>query len=366
MNTLTVERKKTGDTEFSYDICWEHGFDRLPEHLKTVCTRPARLCVVSDSRVAELFLEEVRTLLRAAGWDVVSFVFPEGEESKNLSTVRELYRFLIGEKFERKDMLVALGGGVTGDLAGYAAATYLRGIDFIQVPTTLLAQVDSSVGGKTGVDFDCWKNMVGAFHQPRLVYMNMDTLKVLPEEQFSAGMGEVLKTALIRDAELFRWLISQKEAIQRRDPEIMTQVIRECCRIKASVVEEDPMENGIRAILNLGHTIGHAVEKLQDFRLLHGQCVGLGTVGAAWLSLNRGWIREEEYGDIVEAEKAFGLPVSLSGMDPESILQATRSDKKMEGGKIRFILLKGIGNAVIDRSVTDTELMAAIKKLCGE
>lgn len=365
MDSLVVERRQEAGTEFSYEICWEHDFGSLPGKIADLGKPSGKIGIVTDSNVAALWLEPVRRVLAEAGYTVAVFIFPAGEEHKNLNTVQKLYHFLIQEKFERKDLLAALGGGVTGDLTGYAAATYLRGIDFIQIPTTLLAQVDSSVGGKTGVDFDCYKNMVGAFHQPRLVYMNMSTLRSLPGEQFASGMGEVLKTGLIRDRIFYEWITGHRSEILSRDTEVMARVIRECCRIKAAVVEEDPQERGVRAILNLGHTIGHAVEKLENFRLLHGQCVGIGTAGAAWISLQRGWISGDEYRMILENNRYFQLPVSIRGLLPEDILQATRSDKKMEEGQIRFILLKGMGNAVIDRTVSDAELLKALHMLTG-
>lgn len=256
------------------------------------------------------------------------FVFEAGEPNKNLDTVQNLYRTLIENKIDRTGFLIALGGGVTGDLTGFAAATYLRGIDFIQIPTTLLAQVDSSVGGKTGVDFQQYKNMVGAFHQPRLVYMNMNTLNTLPETEFICGMGEVLKTGLICDSELFRSVCRQKKQIRGLDSQVLASVIRRCCEIKAGVVERDPKEQGERALLNLGHTIGHAVEKLMDFQLLHGQCVAVGTIATAAISRNRGLLSEKEYQEILCGCRDFGLPVSVQGLDPEKILEATRNDKK--------------------------------------
>jgi 3-dehydroquinate synthase len=252
---------------------------------------------------------------------------------------------------------------VTGDLTGFAAATYLRGIDFIQIPTTLLAQVDSSVGGKTGVDFAQYKNMVGAFHQPRLVYMNLRTLDTLPADQFASGMGEVLKSALIRDAALWDWIAENREAVWNRAYAAMSHLIRACCRIKAGVVEEDPAEKGLRAILNFGHTLGHAIEKGRNFELLHGQCVGIGMAGAGWLSVKKGILSEEAYREILDMNLAFDLPVQVSALSAEEIVAATKSDKKMQDGKIRFILLAGIGNAVIDDSITDEELLCAAREL---
>lgn len=365
MESLIVQREHEG-LEFSYEIIWERGFDGLSGALDRLRLPYRKICIVSDHNVAELYLKDVERALSSTGCPVSAFVFPAGEEHKNLSTVQELYRYLIENRLERKDLLVALGGGVVGDLTGFAAATYLRGIAFIQVPTTLLAQVDSSVGGKTGVDFDKYKNMVGAFYQPRLVYMNSETLKTLPCDQFASGMGEVLKTGLIRNRDFYGWIIEQQAQIELRNPETMDHLIRECCRVKAAVVEEDPKEQGVRAILNLGHTLGHAIEKLMNFQMLHGQCVAVGTVGAAYLSYRRGYLTEEEYLQIVRTNLAFRLPVSVRGLKQEDILGATKSDKKMEEGKIKFVLLKNIGEAVLDRSVTDQELLDTIAILNEE
>ncbi|MCR4653237.1 MAG: 3-dehydroquinate synthase [Eubacterium sp.] len=363
MEAVTVSRRREG-LEFSYRIRWEKDFDALAESIREVeGLRPNKICIVSDSNVAPLYLDDVKKALEGLGVKVFSWIFPAGEESKNLETVNGLYRFLIENHFERKDLLAALGGGVCGDLTGFSAATYLRGIDFIQIPTTLLAQVDSSVGGKTGVDFEQYKNMVGAFHQPRLVYMNMSTLETLPEEQFISGMGEVVKSAEIRSEELMSWIEDHVEEICGREVASMAHLIRECCLIKAGVVEEDPTEKGLRAILNFGHTLGHAIEKCRNFELLHGQCVGIGIAGAAWLSLKKGMISEADYQRIIDLNLAFGLPVKVSNLTADQILQASKNDKKMQEGKIKFILLEGIGNAVIDHSLTDEDLLRASEEL---
>lgn len=263
-------------------------------------------------------------------------------------------------------MLVALGGGVVGDLAGYTAATYLRGIDFIQIPTTLLSQVDSSIGGKTGVDFDCYKNMVGAFHQPKMVYMNINTLKTLEDEQFFCGMGEILKHGLIRDADYYEWTIEHMSEIGERDLPVLKTMISASCEIKRAIVEKDPTEKGERALLNFGHTLGHAIEKLMDFRLLHGQCVALGTVAAAYISYKRGLLSAEEFFEIRDMNVGFDLPISFSGLDIEEIITVTKSDKKMEAGKIKFVLLKGIGHAFVDKTVTDDEMRDALNYLNAE
>lgn len=359
MDALLVKR----GNEFHYPIYFEQDFKGLSEALSKEHLTGRRICLVCDRNTFSLYAEEVKKELEKAAEEVCVFSFPAGEENKNLHTVSKLYTFLIEREFDRKCVLSALGGGVTGDLTGFAAATYLRGIDFIQIPTTLLAQVDSSVGGKTGVDFQQYKNMVGAFHQPRLVYMNMNTLNTLPETEFICGMGEVLKTGLICDSELFRSVCRQKKQIRGLDSQVLASVIRRCCEIKAGVVERDPKEQGERALLNLGHTIGHAVEKLMDFQLLHGQCVAVGTIAAAAISRNRGLLSEKEYQEILCGCRDFGLPVSVQGLDPEKILEATRNDKKMEQGHIKFILMKGIGNSFIDKTLSDQEILKGIQEI---
>lgn len=358
-NMLKVKR----NGEFYYPIYFENSFVGLKDALAAEGLEQRTICIVTDTNVAPLYAEQVRKALELTAPEVLLFVFEAGEPNKNLDTVQKLYQFLIEHKVDRKGLLAALGGGVTGDLTGFAAATYLRGIDFIQIPTTLLSQVDSSVGGKTGVDFQQYKNMVGAFYQPRLVYMNMETLKTLPKEEFACGMGEVLKTGLICDGELFRSICRDHERIQTLDNAAMAAVIRRCCEIKAGVVERDPREQGERALLNLGHTVGHAVEKLMDFRLLHGQCVAVGMMAAAAISRNRGLITEEEYQEIRMGCVLYHLPVSVSGLDPEEVLSATKNDKKMEQGKIKFILMKGIGTSFIDRTVSDDEILKGIREI---
>ena len=332
MKTLTVKREGTS-TEFSYEIVWDGSYERLAGCVENLKLPAKKACIVTDSTVSELYLEEVKNVLSPLFETVTAFVFPAGEASKNLDTVKDLYTHLIENHFERKDILFALGGGVVGDLTGYAAATYLRGIDFIQLPTTLLAQVDSSVGGKTGVDFDQYKNMVGAFHHPRLVYMNMATLKSLNGEQFACGMGEVLKTGLIRDEKFYIWTINHMSEIEERIEPVLTKMIQKCCDIKRQVVENDPTEQGERAVLNLGHTIGHAIEKLKNFELLHGQCVALGTVAAAYISYKRGYLSDEEFYEIRDMNVGFYLPITVDGLKSEDILAATKSDKKMEQGE---------------------------------
>ena len=345
-----------------YNIHVESSFSSLEKSLREDLDNLQRkVCIVTDSHVAALYLDEIASICGDLFSKVISFVFPAGEASKNMDTVQKLYLSLIENHFDRGDLLIALGGGVVGDLTGFAAATYLRGIDFLQIPTTLLAQVDSSIGGKTGVDFQQYKNMVGAFHMPRMVYMNTATLNTLPAEQFSSGMAEIIKHGLIRDEAYYRWISDHREGICGLDPELLEEMIYRSCQIKGSVVEEDPKEKGVRAHLNFGHTVGHAVEKLSDFRLSHGYSVALGMKAAAYLSKKLGYLSGEDISEMLSVFASFALPVSLPlEEDSREILQATKSDKKMAGKQIKFIILTAVGTAQIYREFTDEDLLEAI------
>lgn len=349
-----------------YEIVTEDSFAALSREFKILGVEQKKLCIVTDTNVAPLYLDEVRTQAGQCGAQTDVFMFEAGEENKTLDTVRDLYEFLIQNKYDRKDLLIALGGGVTGDLCGYAAATYLRGIDFVQLPTTLLAQVDSSIGGKTGVDFDSYKNMVGAFHMPRLVYINSGTLLSLPEEQFVSGMGEVVKHGLIKDKAYYDWLWEHREAILARDLSVCREMVRMSDEIKRQIVETDPKEQGERALLNFGHTLGHAIEKTMDFQLLHGHCVAIGSLASAYLSVLRGFLTSPEYEEMKRRFAAFGLPVTLTDVDADTIIRASKNDKKMEAGKIKFILLQGIGQACVDASVTDEEMKLALSAVISK
>lgn len=346
-----------------YDIVFTQSFQELVPELENLGLENRRVCIVTDSRVDEIYGSKVLELLQGKCLKAVKYVFPNGEENKTLDTVRAAYKFLIEEKFDRKDMLLALGGGVVGDTTGFIAATYLRGIDFVQVPTTLLSQADSSIGGKTGVDFDGYKNMVGAFKMPSLVYMNLEVLATLDDRQFFSGFAEVMKHGLIKDAAFYEWLIENLYEICERDLNVLQEMMIRSCTVKKLVVEKDPTEQGDRALLNFGHTIGHAVEKAKHFELFHGECVALGAVAAAYISWKREMLSMEEYYEIRDMFVPFNLPISVEEIDPEEILKLTKSDKKMESGKIKFVLLKKIGKAVLDNTVTDEELLAAINEI---
>ncbi len=358
-NPLLVE----SEGKVLYPIVFEKDFSELLPELDRLNIRERRVCIVTETQVGALYLKQVNELLTGNCKQLISFVFPAGEASKNLSVVQDLYEQLILAKFDRNDVLLALGGGVVGDLTGYAAATYFRGIDFVQIPTSLLAQTDSSVGGKTGVDFRAYKNVVGAFHQPKLVYMNLSTLYTLSEREFNSGFGEIIKHGLIKDKAYLEWLIQNREAIKRREMDVLLEMIQNSCNIKRLVVQNDPKEQGERALLNYGHTLGHAIEKLLDFSLLHGECVAIGTQLANLISWKRGTLSWEEVQRISELYDYFQFPVMPDTLDPEEIIQVSKNDKKMLAGKIKFILLEEIGKAYIDRTVTDQEMLDAIRLL---
>lgn len=355
MERLNVKK----DGNFCYSIVFEKDFSNLAKEIEMLGFLGHKLCIVTDSNVAPLYLQTVKNKLYEKFEQVSEFIIPAGEQNKTLDQIKKLYEHLILNGFDRKDCLIALGGGVIGDMTGYAAATYLRGIDFIQVPTTLLSQVDSSIGGKTGVDFDSYKNMVGAFHMPRLVYMNLSALQTLSKEQFSCGMGEILKHGLIKNKAYFDWCMEHAEKIMERDYDSLLPMIMESCKIKRAVVENDPTEQGERALLNFGHTLGHAVEKLKNFEMLHGQCVAVGCVAAMKLGVMRGYFSEVELKMVEQCFQKFGLPIRTEGIAAEDIVSVSKSDKKMEAGKIKFILLKELGNAYVDRTVSDEELLQA-------
>ncbi len=349
-----------------YDILFENNFNALPGKLSELGFSGRRVCIVTDSNVEKLYLEEVKGLLEAADdafLCVKSYVIPAGEEHKTLDEIRKLYVYLIEEHFDRHDLLIALGGGVIGDMTGFAAATFLRGIDFVQVPTTLLAQTDSSIGGKTGVDLDGYKNMIGAFKMPILVYSNLSTLKTLDGRQFAAGFAEIMKHGLLKDEEFYMWLVEHNYEITDRDLDTLTEMLLRSCDIKRVIVEKDPTEKGDRALLNLGHTLGHAIEKYKMPELLHGECVALGCIAAAFISWKRDLISMEDFYEIRDMFVPFGLPISADELDIDRIIEIAHSDKKNDGNFVRFILLKKIGKAFIESDITDDEMRAALEEL---
>lgn len=350
-------------TKEMYEIVLENSFNSLQDELKKINLINKKACIISDDMVSPIYGEMITKLLKEINVDVFAYTIKHGEENKNLKTVEGIYEFLIKNHINRNDYLVALGGGVVGDITGFTAATYLRGIDFVQIPTTLLAQVDSSIGGKTGVDFLAYKNMVGAFYMPKLVYTNLSTLSTLNERQFYSGFAEAMKSAIIKNATYYEWLIEHMYEITDKEMDTLEELVFQSCNIKKAIVEKDPYETGDRALLNLGHTIGHAIEKAKGFSLLHGECVALGCIGAAYISWKKELLSMDEYYEIRDMFVPFNLPISVEAIEPEEILQLTKSDKKADNQGIKFVLIKKIGKAIIDRTVTDEEIINAVKEL---
>ncbi len=304
-----------------------------------------RVGIVSNPPVADLYGEEIRESLRAAGYETALVLIPEGEAHKNTVSLGLIYDALVEHRFDRSATLIALGGGVIGDVTGYAAATFLRGIGYVQIPTTLLAQVDASVGGKTAVNHHQGKNLIGAFHQPRLVVIDMDTLRTLPQREFAAGMAEMIKHGIITDAGFFGFLEEEMESLLRLDPATVENAVAASCRIKAAVVEQDEREDDRRAILNFGHTIGHALEAFTGYeRFLHGEAVAIGMIQAAALSAGRGLCSAAELGRIEALVRRAGLPWRIpDDIALEDLVAGMALDKKSHAGKIKFVLCEGIG-----------------------
>lgn len=359
MRTLNVA---LGDRAYPIHI----GRDLLSDaslitpHLKT-----RRVFIVTNDVVAPLYLDRLRQALEGAGVTVGHVVLPDGESHKDWQTLNKVFDALLGQRCERSTTLIALGGGVVGDMGGFAAAAYQRGMPFIQIPTTLLAQVDSSVGGKTAINHPLGKNMIGAFYQPRLVLADISTLTTLSNRELSAGLAEVIKYGLIRDLPFFEWLESNIERLLARDPEALTYAIERSCANKAEVVAADETEQGERALLNLGHTFGHAIEAGMGYgEWLHGEGVSAGTMMAATLSARLGMLPE---GDIMRIEMLFQrakLPVHGPLLPLPRYLDLMASDKKVEEGRLRLILLEGVGKAVIRGDVPVSEISAAIDTCC--
>jgi len=330
-------------------------------HLKT-----RRVVIISNEVVAPLYMPALTRSLEVADVDCDQLVLPDGEQYKDWRTLSSIYDYLLGRRVERSTTLVALGGGVIGDLVGFAAATYQRGVPFVQVPTTLLAQVDSSVGGKTGINHPLGKNMIGAFYQPRLVLADTTTLGTLADRELRAGLAEVIKYGLIRDLPFFEWLEANVERLLARDGETLMVAIERSCINKAQVVEADETESGVRATLNLGHTFGHAIETGMGYGVwLHGEAVAAGMVMAARLSRRLGWITEADAARVDDLLARAGLPVRGPSLGVERYLELMRRDKKVVDGKLRLVLLQRIGCARIQDDVPAAEVCATIES-CSE
>jgi 3-dehydroquinate synthase len=360
MQTLSVAL-----AERSYPIHVGAGLLERSELIVPLLAR-RKVAVVTNTTVAPLFLERFAAALARAGVEVLRIVVPDGEEHKDWPTLSAIFDALLKERCGRDCTLIALGGGVIGDLAGFAAATYQRGVRYIQVPTTLLAQVDSSVGGKTAINHPLGKNMIGAFHQPQLVLADMDTLKTLPDRELRAGLAEVIKHGLIIDAAFFGWLEGNIERLLARDPEALEHAVLRSVAIKADVVAKDERENGMRALLNFGHTFGHAIETGLGYgSWLHGEAVAAGMVMAADLSRELGLVSEADIGRIRGLLQRAGLPTEARGIDPERFRSLMSTDKKAREGRIHFVLLERLGAATLRSDIPPRALDHMLARLAA-
>ena len=325
------------------------------KHIKT-----KTICIVSNTTVSKLYKNRLKNLLD--DFQIVEAIISDGEEFKNYDSLNYIYSTLLKNECNRDTTILALGGGVVGDIAGYAAASFLRGIPFIQIPTTLLAQVDSSVGGKTGINHQLGKNMIGAFYQPQSVVIDLDVLDTLEQRQISAGLAEIIKYGLIWDKEFFQYLEKNIESLKSLDFENLEHVISRSCEIKANIVSEDEKESGIRAILNLGHTFGHAIENCLGYgEWLHGEAVGCGMVLAAKMSRAHGWLDEKEFNQIKNLISLAGLPIDKPNIDYDDFISAMKLDKKNKNKEIYLVLQQSIGKAIVTNNYSSNELENVIR-----
>jgi 3-dehydroquinate synthase len=353
-----MEKVRVELGERSYDICiGSNILEGIGDRLKSFNFNP-KIAVISNPTVFSLYGERLSDSIRKSGFDLLGVLIPDGEEYKNLLSVQHIYDELLKHKLDRSSALIALGGGVIGDITGFAASTYMRGISYIQVPTTLLAQVDSSVGGKTGVNHDLGKNMIGTFWQPKLVWVDVETLKTLSKRELLAGLAEVIKYGVIYDRELFGFLEVAKEKILSLDKDSLKHIIKRSCEIKAEIVSRDERESGLRSILNYGHTIGHAIETVTGYRrFLHGEAVAIGMFLEAKLSHILNLIDENEVLRIKSVIVSYGLPSEMpEDINKDNIFSSMQLDKKAMAGELKIILPKKIGEVIIHKGLTQKQI----------
>ena len=348
MKTININLEKR-----SYPIYVGEGllenYDLLKKHISN-----KKVAIITNDKIAPLYLEKISNTLSVEK-EIIPIILPDGEVFKNFETLNLIYDTLLKNKANRQITLIALGGGVIGDITGFAAATFMRGVDFIQIPSTLLSQVDSSVGGKTGINHPLGKNMIGAFYQPKCVIADINLLETLPDKELSAGLAEVIKYGLIRDSSFFEWLENNVEGIIKRDSQLLIEAVVRSCQNKADIVESDEFESGIRAILNLGHTFGHAIETATGYgRWLHGEAIAIGMVMAAYLSEQMGWLTKEENQRIKSLIVDANLPINPPEISKQEFLDLMQLDKKTKEDQINLVLQQGIGKAILT-SDYDTE-----------
>ena len=363
LNSGAGTRVELGDR--GYDIVINSGnLGQFGRVLKNVW-QGKRLFVVTNEIVGNLYAETVVSSASSAGFETSLITIPDGESRKNLETVNYIYTELLKAGADRGSALAALGGGVTGDIGGFAAATYMRGIPYIQIPTTLLAQVDSSVGGKTGVNHEMGKNLIGAFCQPQLVFIDIATLSTVLKEDFQSGLYEVIKYGLIWDESFFEFLVSNMDRIKNLERDVLLTIIQRCCEIKAEVVAVDEKESGLRRILNFGHTLGHALEAAASYGVIpHGQAVGYGMIAAAYLSRFTGLIEDVTLDRVVKGILSAGELPSVKSIPADTVVRACSQDKKKEGNKLLFVLLDRVGHTVTRPMDTDDPLLGEAWESC--
>ena len=347
-----------------YEVIIEKDFSRLNEKLASFDIANKKVCIVSDSTVFPIYGEEVKGIFEKCCKEISTLILEVGEVSKSLEDVGCAYKLLLDRGFNRSDYIVALGGGVVGDYSGFVAATYKRGMNFIQIPTSLQAMVDSSIGGKVGIDYENYQNHIGAFKQPKLVYSNAACLNTLDDIQFYSGFAQAMKYAIIKSSSVYEWLIDKLYEISDKDIDVLCDMIEQTVNIKKIYIEKDPFDlNGDRALLNLGQTVGNALERSKNYNLTHGECTALGIIAAAHISLKRNMLSLEEYLEIRDMFVPFNLPITVEDIDFDDILNNIKADKKQSEDGLAFILLKKIGKAVICRDVSDEEITEALKEL---
>ena len=350
MYNINIEKK--------YNIYIEKNFNNLKNFLIKDNIKYNNIVVITDDNVEKYYLQDIKNIFENE--NVLTYVIKAGEQSKNLNEIYNIYEFLLNNNIDRKSIILSLGGGVVGDIAGFVASTYMRGIKFIQIPTTLLAQVDSSIGGKTGVDFFNKKNIIGTFYNPALVYININTLKTLPTNQFENGMAEVIKHGYILDKEYLNFIMDKKEKIKGYDKDILAQMIYKSCKIKANIVSIDEKEQGIREILNFGHTFGHAIETESNFSILHGQGVAIGIIASMYISYLQGYITMEDIKKAKDILKYFNV-YKTKDFNIKNIYENMTYDKKNDNKQIKIIMLRHIGQAFATNKGSQQIILDAIK-----
>jgi len=356
-----TELLKVGLGERTYPIIIGSGVvDDLPNYLSE-SRFPTNVVIITNDTVNSLLGDNLLSILESVGLTASVISIEDGEQHKSLSTLSFIYDELVYNNVDRSTGIIALGGGVVGDISGFAAATFLRGIDYMQIPTTLLSQVDSSVGGKTAVNHPDGKNLIGSFNQPKLVCIDIALLETLPEREYLAGIAEIIKYGIIKDREFFKWLKLNRIALINKEPEALVHAIKTSCQIKADIVEIDEKESSIRAILNYGHTFGHAVEALTDYReYLHGEAVAIGMVIAARYSELLGFCGGSEVTEIIEILQQYGLPVKAPDFSTERYLEAMMHDKKVKGGKLNMVLNHEIGQCSVEMIESPGQLLSKV------